>query len=68
MGEKEQYQKNANYNIIKNVEIFSIGAQGILLRDGSSHNLVQNCYIHNTGIYDGHYGLYGEGIEIGNPI
>ena len=67
-GGKGIVLENASYNIIKNVEIFSIGAQGILIRDGSSHNLVQNCYIHNTGIYDGHYGLYGEGIEIGNPI
>ena len=39
-----------------------------VITDGSSHNLVQNCYIHNTGIYNGHYGLYGEGIEIGSPI
>ena len=67
-GGKGIVLENASYNIIRNVEIFSIGAQGILLKDGSSHNLFQNCYIHNTGIYNGHYGLYGEGIEIGSPI
>ena len=47
---------NANYNIIRNVEMFSLGSEGVVIRYGSSNNLFQNCYIHDTGIYRAQYG------------
>ena len=52
----------ANHNIIRNVEIFSLGSQGVLIRGSSSHNLFQNCYIHNTGSYNP---IFGDGFVIG---
>ena len=52
----------ANNNVIRNVEMFSLGSQGILLREDCSNNLFQNCYIHHTGNYNE---MYGYGIVIG---
>ena len=52
----------ANHNIIRNVEIFNVGSQGVLIRGSSSHNLFLNCYIHNTGSYNP---LFGDGFVIG---
>ena len=54
---------NSNYSIIRNVEVYSTGAEAIAIRDGSSNCLVQNCYIHNTGLVTPGY---GEGIYIGS--
>ena len=48
--------------IIRNVEMFSLGAEGVVIRYGSSNNLFQNCYIHNTGI---HSVQYGDAFDIG---
>ena len=63
-GSKAIVLENANYNIIRNVEIFSIGSHAINIRGGSSHNLFQNCYIHNIGAYNN---LFGVGVLIGLP-
>ena len=52
----------ANNNIIRNIEAFSLGSQGILLYRGCSNNLFQNCYIHHTG---NHNEQYRYGIYIG---
>ena len=54
---------NSNYSIIRNVEVYSTGAEAIAIRDGSSYCLIQNCYIHNTGLVSPEY---GEGIYIGS--
>jgi hypothetical protein len=54
---------NSNYSILRNLEVYSTGAEAIAIRDGSSHCLVQNCYIHNTGLVTP---AYGEGIYIGS--
>lgn len=54
---------NSNYSILRNLEVYSTGAEAIALRDGSSHCLIQNCYIHNTGLITP---AYGEGIYIGS--
>ena len=54
---------NSNYSIIRNVEVYSTGAEAIAIRDGSSNCLIQNCYIHNTGLVSPEY---GEGIYIGS--
>lgn len=48
-GEQAIKLDNASYNIIRNVEMFSLGSQAVIMRYGSSYNLFQNCYIHNTG-------------------
>ena len=55
---------NASYNIIRNVEMFSLGSQAVLIRYGSSNNLFQNCYIHNTG---NNNPKYADGFDIGLP-
>jgi hypothetical protein len=54
---------NSNYSILRNLEVYSTGAEAIAIRDGSSHCLIQNCYIHNTGLITP---AYGEGIYIGS--
>ena len=48
-GSKAIVLESANHNVFRNVEIFSIGSNAINIRHGSSYNLFQNCYIHNTG-------------------
>ena len=48
---------NASYNIIRNVEIFKTGSEGVLIRGTSTYNLFQNCFIHNTGTY---YSIFGD--------
>ena len=54
---------NSNYSIVRNVEVYSTGAEAIAIRDGSSNCLIQNCYIHNTGKISPQY---GEGVYIGS--
>ena len=53
---------NANYNIIRNVEMFSIGSGSVIIRYGSSNNLFQNCYVHDIGI---NRPLFGNAFVIG---
>ena len=57
--------EHSSYSIIRNVEIYSIGSTAIIVRDGSSHNLFQNCYIHDTGRNND---LFGNAFVIGNAI
>ena len=63
-GSKAIVLENANNNVFRNVEIFSVGAGAIIIRHGSSYNLFQNCYIHNTGTINNQFGA---GISIGLP-
>ncbi len=56
---------NANWNILKGCEVYKIGDEGIHIRDGSSHNLITKCWVHDTGKRKGRRG-YGEGIYIGS--
>ena len=63
-GSKAIVLENANNNVFRNVEIFSVGAGAINIRHGSSYNLFQNCYIHNTGTINNQFGA---GISIGLP-
>lgn len=54
---------NSNHSIIRNCEIYNVGAEAIAIRDGSSYCTVKDSYIHDTGtITPG----YGEGIYIGS--
>ena len=57
--------ENSNYNIIRNVEVFNVGAQGIVIRGTSLYNLVENCHIYNTGRVDP---SFGDGLTIGKTI
>ena len=54
-----------SYNIIRNVEISRVGNKAAQIRDGATHNLFQNCYIHNTGKSNE---LFGEAFDIGRAI
>ena len=53
------------HNIIRNVEMFSIGTKAVMLRFGASYNLFQNCYIHNTGLINP---SFGDAFDIGIPL
>ena len=55
-GGKAIVLENASHNIFRNLEIFSIGSQGINIRARSSYNLFQDCYIHNTGANNNLFG------------
>lgn len=50
-----------NHNIVRNVEMFSLGSSGVFLRETCTNNLFENCYIHNTGVYND---MYGSGFAI----
>jgi len=52
-----------DYSTLDNVEVYDVGQAGIHLRDGSSHNIVKDSKVHDTGLYDVRY---GEGIYIGS--
>ena len=53
----------SNYSQIIGCEVHSTGSEGIQIRDNSSHNLVENCKVTNTGqVSPG----FGEGIYIGS--
>jgi hypothetical protein len=56
-GGKAIVLEHSNHNIFRNVEIFSAGSHAINIRDGSSHNLFQNCYIHDTGYSNNLFGI-----------
>ena len=45
--------------------MFSIDTKAVMLRFGSSYNLFQNYYIHNTGLFNP---LFGNAFDIGIPL
>lgn len=53
----------ADYVTIDSVEVYNVGQAGIHLRDGSSHNIVKNSNVHDTGLYNV---KYGEAVYIGS--
>lgn len=62
-GVKGLILDNSNNSIIRGVEIFDIGQEGLHVRDGSSNTLIDNVNLHDIGtINDG----FGEGIYIGS--
>lgn len=62
-GAKGIILDNANHCTIVNCEIYEMGQEAIHIRDGSSHNLIEGCYVHDSGkLNDG----FGEGIYIGS--
>ncbi|MBQ2264099.1 MAG: right-handed parallel beta-helix repeat-containing protein [Oscillospiraceae bacterium] len=54
---------NSNHSVIRSCEVSETGAEAIAIRDGSSYCLVQDSYIHDTGLVTPGY---GEGIYIGS--
>lgn len=55
----------ANYNVIDSVSIYNIGEEGLHLRQFSTHNILKNNIVTNTGIKTADY---GEGIYIGMAV
>ncbi len=54
---------NSNNTKILNCEVYGTGQEAIHIRDGSSNCLVENTYIHDTGLKTA---AYGEGIYVGS--
>ncbi|MCX6209251.1 MAG: right-handed parallel beta-helix repeat-containing protein [Bacteroidetes bacterium] len=55
----------ANYNTIDNIAVNNIGEEGIHFRKFSSHNVLQNSIVTNTGLKTADY---GEGVYIGTAV
>jgi hypothetical protein len=62
-GQKGIMLDNSNHTIIHGVEVYNIGQEAVHFRDGSSHNIIDQSYIHDTGL---HTAGYGEGIYVGS--
>jgi hypothetical protein len=55
----------ANFNVIDNITVYNIGEEGIHFRKFSSHNVLQNSIVTNTGLKTPDY---GEGVYIGTAV
>jgi len=55
----------ANFNVIDNITVYNIGEEGIHFRKFSTHNVLQNSTINNTGLKTADY---GEGVYIGTAV
>ena len=55
---------NANDNKLIGVNVYTVGQEGIHIRDGSDRNVIDGCTVKATGRASGQKG-YGEGIYIG---
>jgi hypothetical protein len=62
-GTKGIILDNANHNVLRRVEVHTIGDEGIHIRDGSSWNLVDQARLHDIGLVRPGY---GEGVYIGS--
>lgn len=56
---------NSSHNTIDDVEVHHIEDEGIHFRKGSSDNVLQNSYVHNTGLKQPGF---GEGVYIGSAV
>jgi parallel beta-helix repeat protein len=54
---------NASHNVLRSLEVHTTGHEGIHLRGGSSDNLVERVWVHDTGQVKADF---GEGIYIGS--
>ncbi len=57
------FLEQSEHSIISGCEVYNIGDEAIHIIDNSSYNLVEDCYIHDTGKYTP---MYGEGVYIGS--
>ncbi len=62
-GGKGIFLEQSEHSVISGCEVFNIGDEGIHIIDNSSYNLVEDCYIHDTGRVTPQY---GEGVYIGS--
>lgn len=53
----------SEHSIISDCEVSEIGDEAVHIIDDSSYNLVENCFIHDTGTVNA---KYGEGVYIGS--
>jgi parallel beta-helix repeat protein len=53
---------NANHNILNQLEVYFIGDEAIHFRTFSSHNILQNSWVHDTGL---ERPRFGEAVYIG---
>lgn len=53
----------SEHSVISGCEVYDIGDEGIHIIDDSSYNLVENCWVHDTGKIEARY---GEGVYIGS--
>ena len=53
----------SEHSIISGCEVSEIGDEAVHIIDDSSYNLVENCFIHDTGTVNA---KYGEGVYIGS--
>lgn len=57
------FLEKSEHTVISGCEVYDIGDEAIHIIDNSSYNLVENCYIHDTGKLTPEY---GEGVYIGS--
>ncbi len=62
-AQKAVVYDHADHSILRGCEVYNTGSEAVDIRDGSSYCLVQNCYIHDTGLVSPGY---GEGVYIGS--
>ena len=62
-GTKGIVLDNANRNILRRIEVHTIGDEGIHIRDGSSYNIVEQSRLHDIGLVRPGY---GEGVYVGS--
>jgi len=55
----------SNHNTIDDIEVHHIEDEGIHFRKGSSDNVLQNSFVHNTGLKQPGF---GEGVYIGSAV
>lgn len=53
----------SEHSVISGCEVYNTGGEGIHVIDNSSYNLVENCWVHDTGTISPQY---GEGVYIGS--
>ncbi|MBQ7131424.1 MAG: right-handed parallel beta-helix repeat-containing protein [Oscillospiraceae bacterium] len=57
------FLEQSEHSVISGCEVYNIGSEAIHIIDGSSYNLVEDCYIHDAGTVTPQY---GEGVYIGS--
>lgn len=62
-GQKGIMLDSSNYCKLINIEVYGVGMEAIHLRTNSMYNIIDHCYVHNTGLKSPQY---GEGIYIGS--
>ena len=56
---------NGNHNLLRGLEVHTVGDEAVHFRDGSSYNTLEASRIYNTGRYQPQY---GEGAYVGSDV